>query len=87
MMSKKFYLASEVRRLCRDMRATHRLLKEEASALMDEELRWSPGGQAPSAQEVLRQLIRAERMLLDAAKKMHLAIALEEHQNGQSAKE
>ncbi len=85
-MPKTAPMPSDLQSLHRDLRVTHQLLLDEISLLTDDQLDWSPGGKAPSARKIIEHFIQAEQMLIDAARKMQLSIALQEHQNGKKSK-
>ena len=85
-MSKTASVPSDLQGLRRDFRVTHQLLLDEISLLNDEQLDWSPGGKAPSARQIIEHFIQAEQMLIDAARKMQISVALQEHHDGKKSK-
>ena len=85
-MPKTASVSSDLHRLRQDLRVTHQLLLDEISLLTDDQLDWSPGGKAPSARQIIEHYIRAEQMLIDAARKMQISVALQEHHDGKKSK-
>jgi hypothetical protein len=85
-MTKTASVSHDLQSLRRDLRVTHQLLIDEIAMLTDDQLDWSPRGKAPSARQIIEHFIQAEQMLMDAARKMQLSVALEK-QNGKKSKD